>query len=922
MKDTWRNHQRSVQLPVLTMAGTRGSFFVGNEAPSGATGRSFRVRRGQGGAVSSHVLSRIGEGSGPVNIGLQQPEVFYRGYDESAQESCATTEDGVQSLGGASKESVVSSVRAHAEPRGLLRRRKKVSGKRKLLHLEPYKQALEELMDGGLAAKKDLNANDDDSSTAEVAEVPKPEEPSPPSLQPRPPAGPAPESAGAPRRTRPMPQVVRKATALLSQAAGNLQNPNTFPTSGGSNSGGLAGISGPIGKPVIAPEFPSERKGARPAGAVEPVVPSFVSPAAVAAVFRKLMDDGMIHHDEISRGLELLGFVPMQVWVDEVFAQVTKFSTLSLEQFAYFVNEYEVHQLKAYTEAFVEADTDGSGSVEAEELEALLRSFRIEPMKHVLEGVIAEVDEDGTGSLNLEEFIRVMNIIKGREGFSNSDYKTFMKAFRKFDRDNSGEIDSNELFGVMCNLGYTTDPELLGRVMKEVDADGGGTLNEREFLICMRKFRDIELEKVKAVMKEHDADGSGTIGMDELRSLLTKIGYFPSGDAVVDAAAEAGLDPTDDDLDLCKLWRLLQVYRSREGLSWTEIQDVRETFAQFASDDGTLGISSREMAMRWMGFPYKFEIGQILTHHVDIDCSGKLDEDEFKLLIRMCRDREIQRIKDAFMLHDENGKGMLTDDEAIDAFKSIDCVNARGEPPLGLAKDPRDPLALIEIQRFVETALWQKQVKRRFFRERCGFSPEEVMVLKSAFREMDADASGTLEKAEMVSLLESIFPEMSQNIQLRARLIGIIHEINEDGTGSLSFDDFLRLLRRSNDLQNSERFEKERKAVDLTGFSSHEVYEFRKLFLDCDLNNDEELSLAEFKGMIAKICPMGDRNSTALTTLFYTTTQRQEKVEGRRECADFPEFLLLLAQLLDTNFGSIKERTGSTSPPAVPKTIR
>merc|ERR1712083_315637 len=147
---------------------------------------------------------------------------------------------------------------------------------------------------------------------------------------------------------------------------------------------------------------------------------------------------------------------------------------------------------------------------------------------------------------------------------------------------------------------------------------------------------------------------------------------------------------------------------------------------------------------------------------------------------------------------------------------------------------------------------------------------------------------------------------MSGNKELRPQLMELMESVDEDGSGSM---DFMGLLRSCHNILISQRFKKEKKVVALTGFTSPEVHEFRQLFLHSDTDGDTELSLSEFKQMIANICPMGDRNAAALTVLFQEVSDQQMDVEGSRDELDFPEFMLLFKKMMDTNLGGIKERT-------------
>jgi len=159
----------------------------------------------------------------------------------------------------------------------------------------------------------------------------------------------------------------------------------------------------------------------------------------------------------------------------------------------------------------------------------------------------------------------------------------------------------------------------------------------------------------------------------------------------------------------------------------------------------------------------------------------------------------------------------------------------------------------------------------------------------------------------MVALVEEMFPDMSTNPAKREPLVELFREIDTDGNGTVSFEDFLRLVRRLSEVQDAERLAKEKKVVEETSFTQEEVREFRELFLASDLDANGEITIDEAKKMIRTVCPLGDALAAKFTAIFHTATSKSVK-EGRDQ-ADFPEFLRLMRKLLDEDFANIKSRT-------------
>ena len=68
-----------------------------------------------------------------------------------------------------------------------------------------------------------------------------------------------------------------------------------------------------------------------------------------------------------------------------------------------------------------------------------------------------------------------------------------------FDVDGDEGIDSNELGSLMESMGYKPTAQELAQHIKDVDADGNGTLDFSEFLTLMAtkiKYNDVEDELI------------------------------------------------------------------------------------------------------------------------------------------------------------------------------------------------------------------------------------------------------------------------------------------------------------------------------------------------------------------------------------------------------------------------------------------
>ena len=68
-------------------------------------------------------------------------------------------------------------------------------------------------------------------------------------------------------------------------------------------------------------------------------------------------------------------------------------------------------------------------------------------------------------------------------------------------------------------------------IAREVDVDHSGSLDLHEFLMCMRKVRENEIQVLKAAIQEHDTDGSKSLSVNELEPLLDSLGYMADREA-------------------------------------------------------------------------------------------------------------------------------------------------------------------------------------------------------------------------------------------------------------------------------------------------------------------------------------------------------------------------------------------------------
>lgn len=102
----------------------------------------------------------------------------------------------------------------------------------------------------------------------------------------------------------------------------------------------------------------------------------------------------------------------------------------------------------------------------------------------------------------------------------------FREAFSLFDRDGDGSITTKELSTVIRSLGQNPTESEIQDMINEVDTDGNGTIDFREFLDLMaHKIKDLDSdEELREAFKVFDKDQNGYISAAELRHVMINLG--------------------------------------------------------------------------------------------------------------------------------------------------------------------------------------------------------------------------------------------------------------------------------------------------------------------------------------------------------------------------------------------------------------
>ncbi|KAF3438952.1 hypothetical protein FNV43_RR17227 [Rhamnella rubrinervis] len=134
-------------------------------------------------------------------------------------------------------------------------------------------------------------------------------------------------------------------------------------------------------------------------------------------------------------------------------------------------------------EAFELFDTDGSGTIDAKELNVAMRALGFEMTEEQINQMIADVDKDGSGAIDFEEFVHMMTAKIGERDTKEE----LMKAFQIIDQDNNGKISVSDIRAIAKDLGENFSEADIQDMVEEADRDKDGEISFDEFIRMMRR---------------------------------------------------------------------------------------------------------------------------------------------------------------------------------------------------------------------------------------------------------------------------------------------------------------------------------------------------------------------------------------------------------------------------------------------------
>ncbi|GMR61540.1 hypothetical protein PMAYCL1PPCAC_31735 [Pristionchus mayeri] len=149
------------------------------------------------------------------------------------------------------------------------------------------------------------------------------------------------------------------------------------------------------------------------------------------------------------------------------------------------ITAYTDEELQEYRQVFNMFDTDRSGAIGLEELEAAMRNLGLEQTRDELDKIIDEVDKRGNHEIDFDEFCGVMRRLYEKKSSWN---EVIQQCFAVFDRSEAGIISKRDFQYVLREFGDITDNTIIEEIFNECDVDGNGLLDADEFADMVRNY--------------------------------------------------------------------------------------------------------------------------------------------------------------------------------------------------------------------------------------------------------------------------------------------------------------------------------------------------------------------------------------------------------------------------------------------------
>ena len=558
--------------------------------------------------------------------------------------------------------------------------------------------------------------------------------------------------------------------------------------------------------------------------------------------------------------------------------------------------------------AFERYDKDRSGRLDHREVRAALKDIGIDFTSEQAARVVKQYDADGSGQMEIDEFAQLVQKLR-QMGYNlkeaeleqlrkdNEQLRRALKvapdiraAFARYDRDNSGRLDYQELRNALQDIGLDCSMEQAANAIRQYDNDRSGQMEIDEFAQLVQKLRQMgynikeaELEQlrkeneelrralkvapdIRAAFERYDRDRSGRLSHRELQDALKDIGVDVSHDQARSALSRYDRDRSGQ-MEIDEFAQLVEALR-KMGYDLREA-DNKQLRARIEQQEGELGRLREEL---------------------------KRLKDVADLSERAAR--VAPDIRAAFERYDRNRNGRLDNHELRGALNDIGVGYSSEQATSLLQQYDTDRSGQMEIDEFARLVERLRQLGYELkdgdiatLRRRIAELERALRVapdVRAAFERYDRDRNGSMDYKEVHSALQDIgLDPTMQSAQAE------LQKFDADRSGKMEIYEFAELVnslrRLGYDIKEGE-IAKLRKALAAAERAQRVAPDIRAAFERYDRDRSGKIDKTELRGALQEIQHVDFSLESAAAML----QQFDADKSGQMELDEFAQLVLAL----------------------------
>merc|ERR1719171_1696029 len=206
----------------------------------------------------------------------------------------------------------------------------------------------------------------------------------------------------------------------------------------------------------------------------------------------------------------------------------------------------------------------------------------LEHGEYFFEWAIQEMVE-GKNEMDEDLYLHAIRNLRKTAGFTKDEREEMSAVFQKFDTRGIGSVECPNLGKVLHYMGYFPTDEILEKLIREVDADGGGEIDEQEFFNACRIYGSLQLESWRKVFDEYDDSGTGNMSTTDMHDCVKQLGWYPTRESIKEAVELVDFDQSGT-VSFDEFFKMMQHLRITEGFTNAEAENFKEMFNRYDID--------------------------------------------------------------------------------------------------------------------------------------------------------------------------------------------------------------------------------------------------------------------------------------------------------------------------------------------------